>query len=283
MLLLMLVMILGGCGSGQKDDRAAIAVSFEPQAWILKQIAGDDFDIVTLIPSKSDPETYQPSVSTMKNLGQAKVYFTLGTPGFEESMGRSISSNFPNLMIEDAAEGITRIYGTHSDHSHDDGNEPSGFDPHMLTSIRNCIIMADNMTETLAELYPENEDRYREQNRRLKDELRALDDSISGLSLRDKSIVVRHPILSYFAHDYGIRQLSLETDGKEPSPMQIMKMTEEIKEADPVMMVADKSSTSDRDAETAKQLGLEMMEVSLNSADWLNNLRRIAHEIDRTR
>ena len=31
MLLLMLVMILGGCGSGQKDDRAAIAV-FEAES-----------------------------------------------------------------------------------------------------------------------------------------------------------------------------------------------------------------------------------------------------------
>ncbi len=62
----LLLLILCGCGSGDKDEGSAIAVSFEPPAGMLKQIVGDDFDSVTLLLAGRDPETYQPSITTMK-------------------------------------------------------------------------------------------------------------------------------------------------------------------------------------------------------------------------
>jgi zinc transport system substrate-binding protein len=33
-----------------------------------------------------------------------------------------------------------------------------------------------------------------------------------------KSILIFHPALAYFARDYGVTQISIEQDGKEPSP-----------------------------------------------------------------
>ena len=117
-----LLVILSGCSGGRKDDRPAIAVSFEPQAWMLEQIAGDDFDIVTLLPAGSDPETYQPSISTMKGLGKAEAFFTLGTDGFEKSLTDNIASNFPGLKVVDCSEGVAKIFGTHGHHEHDGHN-----------------------------------------------------------------------------------------------------------------------------------------------------------------
>lgn len=278
----LVLLILSGCGSGHKDDRAAIAVSFAPQAWMLSQIAGDDFDIVTLLPAGSDPETYQPSISTLKNIGKAEAFFTLGTSGFENQLIENLHSNFPDLKTVDCSVRIEKITGTHghdsSEHGHAHDEE---FDPHMLSSIRNSIVIAGDMTRTLIEMHPDKAEKYGKAGEELKRKLQAMDDSISSMKLNGKSMALRHPSLSYFARDYGIEQISLEENGKETSPLQMKKRMEEIKEHGTKIFIVEKEHASPGDEETAKQLGLQTLEVSLNSSSWLDELMKIANEINR--
>ena len=281
-ILIFLLMILSGCGSGQKDDRAAIAVSFEPQAWLLKQIVGDDFEIITLLPAGSDPETYQPSISTMKGLGKAEAYFNLGTDGFEKSLITNLSSNFPNLKVIDSTEGVEKITGTHGHHRHvDHSQDDEEFDPHLLSSIRNSSRIADNMARYLAEIHPEKADIYHEAGERLKRHLQAMDDSIANMGLAGKSFAMRHPSLSYFARDYGLSQIALQADGKEASPLQLRKMMEDLRNSGTKTFILEKEHASSGDIETASRLGLKTLEVSLNAASWLDDLMKSANEINR--
>lgn len=281
-LLTMLVMIIGGCSGGGKTDRAAIAVSFEPQAWMLRQIAGDDFDIITLLPAGSDPETYQPSIGTMKGLGKAEVYFTLGTDGFERSLTSGIASNFPQLKVVDITEGVEKITGTHGHHDHD-GHDHDGeeFDPHLLASIKNSILLADNMTDCLTSIHPEKADSYRKTAETLKRRLKAMDDSIGNMGLSGKSFAMKHPSLSYFSRDYGLKQIALHADGKEASPIQLRRQMDSLTNSGTKVFIVEKEHASAGDEETARQLGLKTVEVSLNSADWLDDLMKTANEINR--
>lgn len=278
--ILSILMILCGCSSGHKVDRAAIAVSFEPQAWLIEQIAGDEFDIITLLPAGSDPESYQPSISTMKGLGNSDVFFSLGTQGFEKSLSDNISSNFPDLKIIDCTNGITKIYGSHG-HSGHTANGNKEFDPHMLSSIRNCIAIAKNMTGALIELYPDKAEKFIEGSNNLISKLQAMDDSITNMNLKDKAVVIRHPSLSYFARDYGIRQISLQEDGKETSPLQLKRRLEAVKDSNPNVFVSEREHASSTDEDVAEQLGINLIQVSLNSADWLDDLMRLSNEINR--
>lgn len=278
--ILSILMILCGCSSGHKDDRAAIAVSFEPQAWLIEQIAGDEFDIITLLPAGSDPESYQPSISTMKGLGNSDVFFSLGTQGFEKSLSDNISSNFPDLKIIDCTNGITKIYGSHG-HSGHTANGNKEFDPHMLSSIRNCIAIAKNMTGALIELYPDKAEKFIEGSNNLISKLQAMDDSITNMNLKDKAVVIRHPSLSYFARDYGIRQISLQEDGKETSPLQLKRRLGAVKDSNPNVFVSEREHASSSDKDVAEQLGINLIQVSLNSADWLDDLMRLSNEINR--
>ena len=278
----MLVMIIGGCGGGQKDDRPAIAVSFEPQAWMLRQIVGEDFDIVTLLPAGSDPETYQPSISTMKELGKAEAFFTLGTDGFEKSLTNSISSNFPELKIVDCTDGVEKITGTHGHHSHEaHDHDPEEFDPHLLASIKNSIRIADNMTRYMSIIHPKKADFYLKAGEDLKQRLIAMDDSISRMNIAGRGFAMRHPSLSYLARDYGLTQTALQADGKEASPLQLSRQMDEIKNSGAKVFILEKEHYSAGDEATAKQLGLKTIEVSLNSSDWLDDLMTIANEINR--
>lgn len=281
-LLGVLLIVLSGCGGGQKDDRPAIAVSFEPQAWMLRQIAGDDFDIITLLPAGSNPETYQPSISTMKGLGKAEAFLTLGTDGFEKSLTSNIASNFPKLKVVDCTEGVEKIYGTHGHHDHD-GHDHGGedFDPHMLASIRNSAQIAQNITHYLSVIHPEKADEYKEAGERLKARLQAMDDSVGNMNLQGRSFAMRHPSLSYFARDYGLNQIALHSSGKEASPLQLRRQMEQIKDSGTKVFVMEKEHASAGDEETADQLGLKAIDVSLNSAGWLDDLMKTANEINR--
>ncbi|MDE6552729.1 MAG: zinc ABC transporter substrate-binding protein [Muribaculaceae bacterium] len=277
-----LLIILSGCGGGHTSDRPAIAVSFEPQAWMLKQIAGDDFDIVTLLPAGSDPETYQPSISTMKDVGKAEAFFTLGTDGFEKSLTQSIASNFPDLKVVDCTAGVEKITGTHGHHDGDgQDHESEEFDPHMLASIRNSIEIADNMTRYMMTIHPEKSDEYQRAGEELKALMKAMDDSICKMNIKGKSFAMRHPSLSYFARDYGLNQIALQSDGKEASPLQISRQMDQMKESGARVFITEKEHASVGDEETAGQLGLNTIEVSLNSKDWLDDLMKTANEINR--
>ncbi|MDE6695307.1 MAG: zinc ABC transporter substrate-binding protein [Muribaculaceae bacterium] len=281
-ILSILLILLSGCGSGHQDDRAAIAVSFEPQAWMLKQIVGDDFDIVTLLPAGSDPETYQPSIGTMKGLGNAEAFFTLGTGGFEESLTENIASNFPELKVVDCTEGIEKIIGNHGHHNQDKhDHESEEFDPHMMSSIKNSILIADNMTRYMMTIHPEKSEQYQKSCEELKTKMRTIDDSIRNMNISGKSFGIRHPSLSYFARDYGLSQIALQASGKEVSPLHIRRQMEQMKNSDTGVFIIEKEHASPGDEETAKQLELQTIEVSLNSANWLNDLINVANEINR--
>ena len=279
--ILCIITILGGCGAGQQDTRDAIAVSFEPQAWMVKQIAGDDIDIVTLLPAGSDPEVYQPSISTMKILGNAKAYLTLGTSGFEQSITDNISKNFPDLKIIDSGKGVEKIYGLHGNPESNDMATTTEFDPHLLTSIRNCKIIVRNITETMVELYPEKAKEYLEAGTALFEKLAALDDSITGMRLKGKSFTIRHPSLSYYARDYGIEQIALSEVGKETSPLQLKQQIDASAMSRPAVMIVEKEHATSSDYATSRQLGTDTIQVSLNTAGWLNDLIRISNEINR--
>lgn len=276
------LIILSGCSGGQTDDRPAIAVSFEPQAWLLKQIAGDDLDIVTLLPPGSDPETYQPSISTLKHLGKVDVFFTLETSGFEHQIIENLNANFPDLKTIDCSARIEKITGTHYHESLDDNhNHETEYDPHVLASYKNSIIIAEDITKTLMDLYPDKAEKYRKNGEKLKMRLQAKDDSITKMGISGKSFALRHPSLSYFARDYGLTQIPLQSDSKEASPLQLRKRMEEIKESGTKVFIIEKEHASPGDKETALQLGLKPIDVSLNSNGWEEFLMKIAHEINR--
>ncbi len=269
--------LFSSCSRGKESDKSCVAVSTEPLAWLLTQIAGDDIEIVTLIPRGNNPETYSSTAGTMKNLAKSSAFFTLGTPGFEKNLGNTLASNFPNLLISDVSTNIEKIYGTHAETTESE----DGFDPHMLNSLKNCSIIAMAMTETLSDMFPENSEEYANACNQLTAKLSELDRELSKKNLKGKSIVVKHPILSYFARDYKISQISLEKEGKEPSPMQMSVQIDKIREVSPSIVVTEPIGNNSIERQLSEQLNIPIIEVNLSTKDWIKELKRIADEIDR--
>lgn len=248
-----LLLFLAGCtaDTAEQEDggrRLVATVSIPPQQWLLRQIAGDRVEVNCLLDAGADPENYEPSMRQLKDLQQSQVYFTLGGLPFEEALMERIAGNLPSLAIEDTSAGIERLadscHGHHHDHAHHhhhDGEEAEGFDPHLWTSPLNCRIMAANMLRTLRRLDPEGDSIYSRRFLALDSMLTAADDSIrdalSGCTRR--TFMVWHPSMGYFASDYGLRQISVQQEGKEVTPRQLADAIDLARSSHPTVVFYD--------------------------------------------
>lgn len=268
----MALAVATACTQKTDEARTVYSVSFPMQKSLLEEIVGDKASINTLIPTGTNPETYDPSVSTLVSLGKSKAYFRLNTPGFEEAIMAKSGRNFEGLDLVDCSRGISLIEGTHGE----------GYaDPHIWTSVRNAVRIADNMYAYVSAHQPKNASAFRKNHDRLHRRLTLLDDSVSRILAGSKgtAFVVMHPSLSYFARDYGLTQVAMETDGKEASPRQLAQRMENARKSGAKVLIHDKEHSPAQAREIASQLGLRLVLVSLNGDDWEKEMVRIANAI----
>lgn len=293
---ILLLCLMSACGregkAGAADGRLTVTVSYAPQQWIISQIAGDDFSVNVLLPPGSDPETYDPTVAQLSRLQQSGVWLRLSTAGFEESMLANVRANFPDLKEADVSAGIPVLEHFHGEGHHHDAdcdhhdhdcheNHSSHADPHVWSSVKNTEIIASNTLEQLVRLNPQAEQRYRANHRRLSRRLEALDSAITARMQRSgaKAFVMLHPSLGYFAHDYGLTQIAIEAEGKEPTPMQLRERIDDARAMNAHVMFIESEHNPDQGKELARQMGLRAVAVSLNSPDWESQIMKIAEAL----
>lgn len=233
-LAIFLVIIITSCGQ-QRDvnsGKTVITVSILPQKYFIEELVGQKANVNVMVPPGASPATYEPSVSQLSLLDRSALYMQIGHLGFELGWMDKIRSVNPDMEVINLSDGIELIYGDAHDHNHghDDGNNHSheGADPHIWMSARNAGIMAKNMAEALTGVFPEDEEQITVRLSALLTSLDTLDKEIRDIlaGSEGKSFMIYHPALSYFARDYGLEQLSLEIEGKTPSPSHMKKLTD---------------------------------------------------------
>ena len=77
--LLLAVLSLASCaGNGNNDKRQTLTVTIEPLRYFTEAIAGDKFNIVSMVPEGSNPETYDPTTQQQVKLAKSKAYLQIG-------------------------------------------------------------------------------------------------------------------------------------------------------------------------------------------------------------
>lgn len=219
---------LGACSAQQQQSlNAECFVSILPLKYIVEQIVGEDLTIKVLVPAGASPETFEPTPKQFVELNKAPMIFNVGLIDFETTLLAKIEDQ--NKIIN-LSRGIDLIEGScsHGRKQHARGamtaphDHPHGVDPHVWTSPKALQIMAKNAFEAIEDRYPDSV-KYRENYQRLIEKLQELDrrtrEKIQRSGIR--YFIVYHPALTYYARDYGIRQVAIEADGKEPSARQI--------------------------------------------------------------
>ena len=264
-------MLLSGCRRGDTSrGLPTLCVSIEPQRKMLEEIAGDDYRIVTMLKAGADPETYEPSVAQRTALGQAEAYFTVGTLPFEKQLLESEGS----VTVYDTSRGIMTLEGTH--HGHD-----GEADPHIWTSLRNGRQMAANMLEALIRLNPDKEAEYTARYTRMANRLDSLDNAIAGCigASGVRAFAIWHPSLSYYARDYGLRQIAAHAESKEMSAAEVTEMICAAR-ADSVKVFFSEAGLGSRQASVVnEEIGSRLVGINTLDYDWEQQIIKVTDEL----
>ncbi len=278
---ILLAVVMIGCGA-RHDGRQVVALSFDSQRYLLEAIAGDDFDAVVLLPAGSDPETFEPDMRAMRGLEEAQVYLTTSTLGFETSIKQRVRSNYPDLKVIDISDGIDVLTHTHEvageAHEHPEG------DPHLLASLRNARIVSRNILASVVALNPDSSEKYCRRydalDRRLAQADARVDSMLHAGNAAGGSFVVMHPSLSYYARDYGLTQIPLETDGKEATPRQLEQRLQDARTADVRALFYERGKSEAQAREIAASLGVEAWPIYLNGDDFMTQIMDISEHMN---
>lgn len=270
---LFIMALLCSCHKETSDTRPTLAVSMEPQRALLEEIAGPRYRVVTVLERGINPETFDPSPRVIADASAAERYFTLGVFPFEISVEEAIST----AKTVSLNRGIERIYGTHRhegelDTHYDDENAA---DPHIWSSVRNARVFARRMANEMITIDPDSAEAYMTRYLRLDQRLQALDSTFTAELPAGTAFAVWHPSLSYFARDYGLRQIAIGHEGKDMSARQLRDAIETARRNGTSVFVIETGRDTGRIASVNSSIGADTVNVNLISYDWEEQLRHV--------
>lgn len=221
------IIMLAACTTHKQQDDNTLYVSILPLQGLVESIVGEDFDVEVLVPAGASPETFEPTPRQFVGLSKAQLVFNVGLIDFEATLLGKMENQ---EKVIDLSRGIDLIEGScsHNDHGH---NHAHGVDPHVWTSPKALQTMAANAYEAIHKAYPDSV-KYQANYKRLLEELQALDARTAEKIAQSgiEYFIVYHPALTYYARDYGLRQVAIEADGKEPSAKQLTAIIRQARE-----------------------------------------------------
>ncbi|MDR3043146.1 MAG: zinc ABC transporter substrate-binding protein [Desulfovibrio sp.] len=180
-----------------------------------------------------------------------------------------------------------------ADHDHHDGeaaeghhHDHEGGDPHIWLSPALVKMMAGSIKAALVKADPAHAPLYRANHDAFVRELDELDLHINGLfenvPENRRRFMVFHPAWSYFAHNYNLREVAIEVEGREPGPRQLTRIVEFAKK-EKIEAIFVQPQFSKRGAETiARNVGAKLIEADPLAEDWAANIRRVAESMAQT-
>nr|WP_072536670.1 metal ABC transporter substrate-binding protein [Anaerococcus mediterraneensis] len=197
------------------EDKKTIYASFYPVAEFVKMIAGDKFEVKTIIDTSDEPHSFELTSQAMKDLGDADLiaYNGAGMESFIDDLKDNIKNNDKFL---DLSAGLTLL------DSSGEGSDMTSVNPHTWLSIKNAKIMVDNIYRKLSAMDPDNEGYYKENLDKVLSKFDKLDDKfteeLSKVKDKEKYFVVSHAAFNYLADDYGLKQVAVTGISPEEEP-----------------------------------------------------------------
>ncbi|MFW2579659.1 metal ABC transporter solute-binding protein, Zn/Mn family [Aliarcobacter butzleri] len=282
-------------------NKPQLTVNILPQKYFVEKIVKDKFDINVMVKPGSSPHNFEPKPSQMKSLASSKVYFLVGDPS-EQAWIEKFKQNAKDTLFVDTTVGIERIpmvahkhhdeededeHEGHAHHEHEHEHEEhadhaeSGLDPHTWLDPISVKVQAKNIYEAMLKIDEKNGDFYKTNYEEFLKELDSLDSEIKNILVpyKDKAFMVFHPSWGYFAKRYDLEQISIEMEGKEPKPNELVKLIEEAKKHD-IKIVFVAPQFSQKSAKTiSESIGANVVSIDPLSGDWKNDLLKTAKEI----
>lgn len=276
------LLFITGCSTGPVDrDKETITVSIEPFKFFTSEIAGDTYSVNVIVPPGASPATYEPPPAVIKGINNSTLMIINGYLGFEKAwIDRMISLNDEIKVLKLAESQDLIVPGSHS---HSGTKDYSGVDPHFWMSPQRARIIARDIKDFLVENDPDRKQLYDSNYERLDSIIIETDSYVKSLlhDSANKSFMIFHPSLTYFARDYDLEQIPIEAEGKEPSPSELKRLIDKAKEKDLEVIFVQREFDTDNARLIGKEIGARTVVIDPLSDNWEQSVKEIAENIAR--
>ena len=240
-----------------------VMASFYPMYDFAAKIGGDKAEVITLVPSGTEPHDWEPAAADIRNLEEADLFIYSGA-GMEHWVDDVLASlDNKNLISVEASKGVALRDGHSHSHEEEEGagepEEEGQYDPHVWLSPLNAEKEMENIKNAYIKADPDNRDYYEANYElyasRFADLNQKFKDTLS--SLPNKDIVVSHEAFGYLCDAYGLNQVGIEglSPDSEPSPARMAEIIDFVR-ANHVRVIFFEELVSPKVAETiAKETG----------------------------
>lgn len=270
--------------SGGHAQPLKVAVSVAPQKALVEAVGGDRVAVTVLVQSGADHHLYNPTPQQVREVLAAQLYIRTGLP-FEDALLPRLRTGAKGMQVVDARAAVDLLPGTVCLHDHG----PEGHahehapDPHIWLSPAALVAQGALIRDSLSALDPGGAGAYEAGFGRLAADLRALDGELEQklAPVRGRAMYVYHPAYGYFCQSYGLRQVAVEVDGREPGARHLRDLIEQA-QADRVRAVFVDPGSPGRSARVlAETIGAEVVVLDPLAEDLLENLRRLGTAVAR--
>ena len=280
LLLVLAAMYSAGCldNGSENGSELQVAVTILPQEEIARAVGGEKVCITVVVPPGVEPHTYEPSAGQIARLSQADMYFRLGRGllPFEDALVDRLLTLNPDLVVVDTSEGVSLIRVQGQDHG-----AMQGGDPHVWLSPSNLRIMAGHMAEGFSIIDPGRAADYAAGKEAYIRRVDATDTNIRDMlsGMEGKPFLVFHEAWGYFAREYGLVQVAVGAEGKEPGARELSSLITFARENGIRVVFAEPQYDTRGSEVIAREIHGSVVLIDPLAPDTLSNLERVASAI----
>ncbi len=279
---LFIVSIFSSSPIQESDEQIVVAATLMPQKEFIERVGKEKVNVVIMVPDGADPHTYEIEPSTMQEVSDAQLYFKLGSGmEFEINYMDRLNSINPHMKVVNSSREIDLIHFPDEidtcSGAHDCQHHHGDVDAHVWTSPSNVKSMVEIIYEELVRADPENKEFYQDNKEEYLTELDKLDQKIREevSNQENKQILVYHPSWGYFCKDYGLQQIAIEKDGKEPTPQNMANIIQQAKKEDIKVIFVSPQFPLENAKTIAQEIGAEVVLLDPLSPNYLENMEKV--------
>lgn len=243
-----------------------ITVSIAPYKYFVEGIGGKDFKVNVMVPPGSNPHIYEPLPRQIQQLQLSEAYISNGLLGFEQTwLDRFYEMN--RKMVRMSPVNKIDLIGADTKKM-EENNE--GADPHYWVSPKSARIIAGSVKDLLSTLNPGQKEKYESNYSSMIRKIDVADSTATALfsGFQGSIFMIYHPNLAYIAKDYGLKEISVEYEGKEPPPSRLRDLID-LAGRDHIKTIFVQREYDSKNAnEIAREIGAKIRIIDPLSENW---------------